>query len=137
MRHVWMLCLLVACNANGGDDGFPVIPGGPSGPGEIVDARFPDGRFVDGGLRIDGNVCLLNDLRSFTTCLESGAGGITVALGTETAVTAVDGTFTIDTPLETQVVWRVSGLNVVPSLFAFGPLTSIPVVGIQTFNDVL
>jgi hypothetical protein len=137
MWHVWMLGLLVACNSGGTGDDFPVLPGGPSGPGTIVDATPPDMPPVEAGTTIDGRVCVLTDMRRFTTCLESGAGGITVRLGTKTAITALDGAFSIDRPSDSQLVWRASGDNIVSSVFAFGPTTSIPAVDLQTFNDIL
>lgn len=137
MRHVWMLGLLVACNSGGTGDDFPVLPGGPSGNGTILDATPPDMRPPEAGATIDGRVCVLTDMRRLTTCLESGVGGIMVTLGTKSAVTAVDGSFTIDMPTATQLVWRVSGTNIVSSVLAFGPTTSIPAVDLQTFNDIL
>lgn len=137
MRHFWMLGLLVACKASGGDDEFPVVPGGPGGTGSLVDAAPPDTPPFEAGASIDGRVCVVVDMRSLTSCLDSGAGGITVTLGTKTATTANDGSFLIETPSGSQLVWRASGLDIVPSVMAFGPSTSIPAVGIQTYSDIL
>jgi hypothetical protein len=137
MWLVWMLALLVACKTGGGDDEFPVVPGGPGGPGTMQDAAPPDMMSVEAGATIDGRICVVADLRNLNACADSGANGITVTLGGKTATTAADGSFTIDTPSATQLVWRASGANIVPSVMAFGPSTNIPAVGVQTYSDLL
>lgn len=120
------------------DNGIPNLPvnpgpGGPGGGGPGVDAAS-DG--TDGGPTLVGRVCLLADARDFTTCQLAGAGGLTVALGTATAITADDGSFTIAAVAGTNLVWRVSGGNIVPSLMPAGTLTQIPAIDATTYGTL-
>jgi hypothetical protein len=105
---------------NGGGGG-----GGSSGNG--VDAN-PD--------VIEGIVCVLPDPRDFTTCLGSGAGDITVTVGTGSAVTADDGTFSINTPTGTNLVWSISGSAVMSSTIGFSTSAVIPAIQTMTFETL-
>lgn len=128
MRLVFgLLAFTAACS---GDDGgmFPV--GGNGNDGGFT---LPDGRTGGGGTDaatdagadatplatdaalFDGRVCLLTDVRDFETCATTGAGGLTVRLGTATTTTAADGRFTIAAQTGAGLVWRITGANIVSS----------------------
>lgn len=138
MRRAFLLAILAACNAGDGGDGFPVSPGGPGpgGTGMMLDAAAIDAPNLDALPMIAGRVCLVSDLRALTACAATGAGGITVTLGTRTAITADSGAFTIMTPAGSNLVWRATGLGVVPSVMPFGPSNSIPSIGDETYLDL-
>jgi hypothetical protein len=116
----------VAC----GDDGnmFPVGGGGNDGGTTFPDSSGPadsrnDGGGSDGGddaaitpidaAIINGRVCLLTDPRVLNQCASTGANGLTVRLGTASAVTTANGSFAI--AATGGDVWRVTGPNIVSS----------------------
>jgi hypothetical protein len=119
-----VFALLVAC----GDDGnmYPVGGGGNDGGFGFGDGNKPvDAHLVDSTQSIDGTpaavdaallmgrVCLANDPRALHTCASTGAGGLTVRLGSNVTTTNADGTFTIPA---TTGTWRVTGSNIVTSI---------------------
>jgi hypothetical protein len=136
---MWRVLLLavVACKAGEGDD-FPIEPGGPNpgGMGFMVDAAPIDAFVGDAQQSITGRVCLVADLRALGACAATGAGGITVTLGTRTATTLDSGAFTIMTPSGSNLVWRARGAQLVTSVMAFGPATTIPIIGDQAYLDL-
>jgi len=119
--------LLAVTAAACGDDGnmFPVGGGGNDGGFQLPDGNGGGGNDAtgdsgtDGAVlavdanEFDGRVCLLTDIRDFETCASTGADGLTVRLGTATATTAADGTFTIVGQSGTGLVWRITGPNIV------------------------
>lgn len=124
MRIVFGLVALAACGDDGG--GFPVGGGGNDGgftspDGQRADARLLDAAPDDAAVApIDANqfmgrVCLLTDPRDLDLCATTGAGGLTVRLGTASTTTATDGRFTIDGQSGSNLVWRVTGSNIVSS----------------------
>ncbi|NVB82401.1 MAG: hypothetical protein HOV81_28740 [Kofleriaceae bacterium] len=130
------LLLLVACDHD--IEMFPVMPGGgggSSGTG-FVDAGF-GGDAGDAGNTINARVCLLVDARFPTTCANTGAGNLMVSLGSFTATTADDGSFTIMRPTSSNLVWRVSGDSVFPSAMSFGTLTSIPALDLAVYLEMV
>jgi len=135
MTRAWLL-LLVACNQSGGDDEFPVNPGTGPGTGKIPDAAPIDAADLDASNMIAGRVCLVTDLRNLTACANTGAGNITVTLGTRMTTTAVDGKFTIATPTGSNLVWRATGVDIVKSVMPFGTSNSIPAIGVEDYNDL-
>ena len=136
MKLVWMVVVLAACHPGGGDD-YPVQPGGDDTPGTEgrIDAAILDGS--DASATLAGRACVLTDLRDVTTCATTGAGGLQVTLGSQTATTASDGTFTLPTPAGTMLVWHVSGTDVTPSVMPFGATSQIPVVTTAVYLDAL
>src|SRR5690349_6695932 len=113
--------VLMACQP-GGDDAFPIAPGGGD-PAVITPApdRPPADSDTDGGTTsIAGRVCVILDPRSPTTCAIGNASGIRVTLGASVAITAADGSFTIDAPLTSNVLWAVSGVGYVPTVMPLG-----------------
>ena len=139
MSRVWLLVVLVACKSSDDDGEFPVQPGGGNGTsGTVLDAGLAVDAFdPDAGTQLTGRVCLVTDLRALTACATTGAGNITVTLGTRVATTLDDGRFTIMTPASTNLTWRASGAAIVPALMGFGPSTSIPAIGVEDFNDLM
>ncbi|HEU4612992.1 MAG TPA: hypothetical protein VFS15_12970 [Kofleriaceae bacterium] len=118
---------------------FPVTPGGPGTTGT---SNQPDAAIdaSDASTTISARVCLLlsdTDVQP-RSCALTSAGGLTVALGTETAITNDDGTFTIMRPADTTgLVWRISGTNVFPSAVEFGTVLSLPVISAPAYQDML
>lgn len=119
-----LVVFLAAC----GNDPDMLPVGGGSGSGlpdgsmqQQVDAKLVDAKEVDAKpLAIDaavysGRVCLLTDSRDFNSCASTGANGLTVHIGTSSAVTAADGTFKIVAPSTAAAVWSVTGANIVSS----------------------
>jgi hypothetical protein len=136
-RAAVVLLVIAACNAGGGgDDEFPVSPGGGRpGGGVMVDAAMIDTRDADGDTPISGRVCLVVDLRG-AACAASGAGGITVTLGAQTATTADDGAFAIAAPQGSNLVWHASTADLVTSVMAFSTSTTIPAITLAGWNEL-
>lgn len=132
-----LLAQLGACDE--APDTFPVTPGGSgtTGTGHRPDAAIDA---TDASTTISARVCLLlsdTDVQP-RACALTSAGGLTVQLGTETAITSDDGTFTIMRPADTTgLVWRITGDNVVPSAVAFGTVLSLPVIAAPAYQDML
>ena len=108
-------------NVGGNQDGSVPFPdtggGGGDGGGSGSDGSVGlDGAVtpIDAGA-IDGRVCLLTDARILNQCANTGAGGLTVRLGAATALTADDGSFTIESQSGAGLVWRITGPNIVSS----------------------
>lgn len=68
---------------------------------------------IDAAL-FEGRVCLLTDPRDPVSCAATGAGNLTVHLGSANAVTTADGTFTIAASGATP--WTVTGAGIVTSV---------------------
>jgi hypothetical protein len=134
-----LAALLLVCAACGGGDDvelYPVNPGGggPSGGLFGRDASVDNG---DGGVEITGRVCLLVDARTPTSgCADTGADGLTVTLGTRTAMTTANGGFTIRVLTGTNNVWRVTGTTIVSSAMTVGASTVIPALSANVYGDM-
>jgi len=139
---VALFALLAACAdpedypPGGGGGGLP-IGGNDAG----VDGGSTDGG--DGG-KITGRVCLLIDFRqigSLDKCDKTTADGLTVFLGTRSATTKIDGSFTIDPPQGSGFVWHVSGglaeRAVVRSAMPFGTTNVIPAMRFDRYADLV
>jgi len=117
-------------------NGFPIMPGG-GGQGGVgtVDA----GVEADGGMSsmLTGRVCLLSDARQPSSCAGSGADGFTVTLGSQTATTASDGSFTMTRPSGTGLVWKVSGTGIEPSAMRLSSGTTIPAIQSLLYGDMI
>ncbi len=132
-----MILLACACQPGMGDD-YPIKPGGDDDqtvtPGGR-DAAIPDGNDATPGIL--GRVCLVSDLRDLTSCSATGAGGLTVTLGTSSATTLANGSFTIPIPLGSSPRWVVSGGAIVPSQMPFGAVPTIPAMPAASYQDLL
>jgi hypothetical protein len=135
VRALAMSAGLMACEA--AVDDFPINPGGGGGAsGSGAGDAAVDGD--DGGTQLAGRVCLVSDLRAPTSgCATTGAQDLTVTLGTRTAMTAFDGSFTIDVPSGSNLVWRASGPAIVTSVMPFSPELVIPAVSIDRYDELL
>ncbi|MGE0869158.1 MAG: hypothetical protein AB7P03_11355 [Kofleriaceae bacterium] len=130
----WLLLALAACS-NAGDDYIIDHGGGGGHVGSNDDAN-------DGGIDsmvegITGRVCLVTDLRTLSPCAMTGVGGLTVQVGTKTTLTADDGSFTIATPSGSNLVWRITGDNLTPSVMPFSAATTIPAIDADVYADLL
>jgi hypothetical protein len=117
--------LLGACASSGED--YPVttqgggVAGGGSSPSTLT-----------------GRVCLVNDARSLSTCADTGAAGLNVAIGNATATTAANGEFVMNTPsgANTSTI-SVTGTGIVPSNQALTANAQIPVISQQLFDQMV
>ena len=138
MRLALSLALLLAVGVGCSRDVemFPVGPGvgGGGGTGTKPDAAMADG---NGSGTTNGRVCLIDDPRTPTTCASTGAGGLTVSLGTTTATTAADGSFSITPPSGTGLVWRVSGTAIYSAAMQVTTTATIPAISIDIFEDMV
>jgi hypothetical protein len=135
MRTALAVMLFAACAPD--STTYP-IGGGPGGGAGGNGSGTGSGATTDANMDvIEGLVCVLPDPRDFATCLTTGAGDITVAVGTGTpAVTNDDGTFTIDTPSGTNLVWTLSGSAVMTSTIGFSTSAVIPAIQTMTFETL-
>ena len=134
---------IVACltGCMSSEDDLPIQPAG-GGTTNIGGGGATAGGGVGGGSgsgsnSITGRACVLLDPRDLGGCASSGAGGLQVALGTSTATTAPDGTFSMQAPQGTGLSFQVSGPGVVPTSQPFAANNSIPVLTEDMFNQVL
>src|SRR5436190_16339833 len=130
-----VLLAMSACKTSSDGDDFPVSPGGPGAMGTMVDGPLPaDAAVPDSGLLV-GRVCLIRDLRGLA-CAATGVAGVTVTLGTRSAITGDSGTFTMTAPSGSNVVWRTSAAELVSSVMPFGTSTTIPAIAVQDYLDL-
>lgn len=136
MRAALIVILLAACQAKDGPD-FPIGGGGGGGGGGgqgRVDAFVP----LDASLGdvVTGQVCLLSDARQPNLCATTGVGGYTVTLDGHTALTRPDGSFLIDSPTSSNLMWSVTGADIVSSLMAYSAVHRIPVMKQTAYFDL-
>jgi hypothetical protein len=130
-----LLAVVAGCPAEGDD--FPINPGGGGGAGGNG-GRDAATDSDDSGTNLTGRVCLVSDLRRPTTgCSTTDAGDITVTLGTKLAITNADGTFTIETPSGSNLVWHASGTTIVTSAMPFAAEFVIPAITVDDYADLL
>jgi hypothetical protein len=123
MKRLAVVALVLAGCESKELEWYPIEPGGGGGTGGSTtpDAATDAG---DASTMISGRVCLLGaNLRTVSTaaCATTGADNLSVLLGTSSATTTADGSFTLLRPATTSgVYWRVSGAGAVTSLVAYG-----------------
>lgn len=131
-----LLVLVAGCHTSEMD--YPVGGGGGGGNG----GTFRDDAAIDGsgsGSAFVATACVLTDVRDLTSCRTTGSAGLTVTLGTATAITADDGSFTIAAPAIAGVLWDVTDVTrstVVQSVTAFTGQTRIPVMDAVAFTEL-
>lgn len=137
MRIASLLIVLGACQ--GGSEQRPINPGGGDDhvtpPLTDAGTTTTDGTTSDGA-GISGRVCVVSDLRNLSTCAATGAAGLTVTLGSETATTSADGSFTIPTPAGSSLVWHVSGTSIVSSVMAYSTSALVPAVPATVYDNL-
>jgi len=127
-----LLLLLVGCTEQDGPKYDINTPGGPGGTGS------PSGSGT--AARISGRVCVLADPQILDACSLHGAGGLTVGMGSATATTSADGSFTIEPGATTDITTTplsVSGAGVVPSQRTVGAGNIVPVMSNDLFNQMV
>jgi hypothetical protein len=137
MRHAWLPIVLAACKQGSGD--YPINPGGDD-VGDFhpqPDAPPMDQSLGDSAMMITGRVCLLSDVRQPGACAGTGAGNITVQLGTASALTADDGAFSLISPGGANLVWNVSAADLVPSVMPLGASNLLYAVPAVLYEDML
>ena len=124
-RLALFACGLLAACASSGED-YPVATqGGGGGGGGSSPAT------------LTGRVCLVNDARSLSTCSDTGAGGLTVAIGGTTATTNANGEFVMNTPSGANAsTISVTGTGIVSSNQALTANAQIPVISQQLFDQM-
>jgi hypothetical protein len=136
MRVALIVILLAACQAKDGPD-FPVGGGGGGGGGGGqggVDAFVP--RDASLGDVVTGQVCLLADARKPNLCATTGLGSYLVTLDGHTAMTQPDGTFLIDSPTSSNLMWSVAGDDIITSLMSYSAVHRIPVMKQVDYFDL-
>lgn len=144
-RLALVLCavaLAAGCPGGSGDDDYPIggsgRPGGNSGTGGADDAGV-DGS-TDGGRPISGRVCLLTDLRKLVNpadCAPMNANNLQVALGAAPPVTTTgDGSFTTTEQVGTNLVWTVTGGQLVRSIVPFSASTLLPAIRDSVYTEL-
>src|SRR5688500_17136393 len=138
MKRLIAIALIAACSSDDIGLDFQIEPGG----GHVVGGTARIDAAIDGGdasTTITGRVCLLvMDLRTLTACSATGADNLTVTLGTSTAITAADGTFTVMRPADTTgLTWSVTGADIVSSAVAFGSTTTLPAFGKIAYQQMV
>lgn len=142
MKRAALALVLAACSTSSKD--FPPLPGG-SGPGgtsgggggTVGDGGMGSGG--DAGTLINRRVCIVSDLRTPTICdATKNASGVKVTLGTQTPVSlpARTGEFTIVQPLDTDLVWHVTGAGFVTSVVPFSSEVTIPIVPEALYDEL-
>jgi hypothetical protein len=147
MKRVLAVAVLLAgaCGGGGGDadDEYPLLPGGGGtganggGNGPPSDASSDATDAVDATAMIAARVCLVVDLRSLAPCASTGADGLMVTLGDESAVTAADGSFTIVAPAGANLSWTVTGASVVTSRAELSASREIPAILTDDYATLL
>lgn len=152
MKLAYLLVVSAACSSSGGvgsgDDYHIMTPGlnpGKTGSTPGDDAGVPDDATTDGGVVINGRICVLDDLREFsklTTTLcdkRVATGGLNVRLDGKVVLTAIDGTFQMPAPTSTDAVWKIdSGTTeaFVTTFMPFASQTVIPMITTTRFRDL-
>ena len=140
------LALLTACTSKkdfpvgGGPGGGPGGGGGPDsavppGDGALGDAALGDGPLALDASFYNGRVCLVADPSDLTTCANTGAGGLTVRLGTAVTTTVANGDFTIQGQASGALVWSVTGPTIVSSYKVFSDF-QIPAITTAAFETL-
>ncbi len=146
MRIVFGLVAVTAAACSGDDGGLPIGGGGNDGGFQLPDSTIVvHDAAVDGApdafaTPIDGNIftgraCLATDPTALNTCAATGAGGLTVRLGSASTTTNADGTFMI-VGSAADKLWRITGPNIVSSYKAIGDY-EIPVIARATYNTMV
>jgi hypothetical protein len=137
MKRLVLASLVVAACDSGGE-GLPLNPGGGGGTGSqyLPDASTTEG---DASTMISGRVCyLLANAHTLPGTCAPEQGDFVVQLGTSMATTAIDGTFTIMRPPSTTgLYWSVSRSDVRPSAIKFGAATTLPVINLAAYQDMV
>ncbi len=133
LSAILLLLITGACAQDPADPAYPLSTPGATGAS--------GGGGGGGNARVSGRVCVLADPQIMSACAINGAQGLSVALGSATATTSADGTFTIDRdptlPATTPI--SVTGNTIVQSNATLatgnGP-TVIPAMTTQLYDNM-
>lgn len=116
---------------------FPPRGGGGGGQGGNTDAGTTDATdaTTDANLTT-GRVCVVRDLRQLSVCDATGVADIEITLGSAHATTADDGSFTIDLPAGTGLVWQLVHPDFMTSIQQLGTTFVIPMIRLTDFADL-
>jgi hypothetical protein len=128
MKCLAFVLLCAAC-VDHPDPGFPIEPSSGGATGTASDPP-------DDTIALRGRVCVLDDFFD-PACAQVGAGGLTVSLGDQLAVTNDDGTFAIAPAFGTGLSFVVTGAGVVTTAQALTPSLRIPVMRQLQFSDMM
>ena len=129
-----MLVVVVAASCKSEPADYPVGGGGVHGGGGTSLLDAPTDGAGSGSAIV--RACVLTSSRDLTSCAATGAGDLTVKLGSATATTADDGSFTIAAPTGTNVEWDVTGGTVVESVTPYAGQAKISVMSTTMFADL-
>jgi hypothetical protein len=146
MRAALALAVLVACSTSNKD--FPTRPPGnlsgnpngspgPGGGGVDGGTGNPIG---DGGLVINGRVCVVHDLRNPTDCDDKvDISHVKVLLGNRTTTATISklGEFAINAGFGSDLVWRATLVNYITTVMPFGIDATIPIVPEALYQELL
>jgi hypothetical protein len=129
-----VLASLAGCMTSGSGDDYPVLGVGGGGGGGSSNGSGSG----SGSGTVMYKACLLLDTRVLTGCAPTGAGGMMVTLGSASAVTMDDGTFSIDTSTGMGSNFVVTSTNTVTSVlpFGYGSSFGIPVIKTADYTDM-
>lgn len=138
MKCPAVVLLCAACASNSGSE-FPIEPQS-SGSGASTGGLLPDAAVGDGGILGDGviigRVCVRSSL-FVDSCATSGAGGLVVRLGDQTAVTTSNGTFAITPTSTAETSFVVAGPNLVTTSQALNARAQINALRQDAFDEML
>jgi len=128
---VVLLVVAVGCRGTEGDN--PPEPPGGSGGGASSGGGGGggSGSGSDSGVTpadavLMGRVCEVSDPRLLTTCDDTIASGVMVAIGSATATPASSGDFSIIPPNGNNLSWKVTGSTITTTVMPFGTSFEIP-----------
>ena len=134
MKRALLVLVVVGCHPTGDD--YPVAPGGAGVGGGLPHFIDAAGDSSDGGPMLLGRVCVMTDPRDQTSCAATGAGGLTVTLGTSIATTADNGTFSIAQPSSSTLIWDTTGSTIVEGVTPFAAQAVIPVMPLVLYAQL-
>jgi hypothetical protein len=129
MKRLACVLLFAACASEPGTE-LPVEPGTNGSAATMGNDE------VDNTSMLRGRVCVVNDVFS-NQCAKTGAGGLSVSLGGETALTNDDGTFALTPSAGTGLSFLISGADVVTTSQALNPTMRIPVLRQSVFSRMM
>jgi len=144
MRLLTCSLLFVMACGGGGDDGYPIKPGGGDGTGTdgsgdgVTDAG-PDGPATQ---MVTGSVCVLVDSTSFDGCRATGLAGIEVQIGGSTAITNDAGGFSIMKPSASATFWTLTtptggaGIKIVSSIVPYTADLQLRTMELSRFDSI-
>ncbi|HEY1554207.1 MAG TPA: hypothetical protein VGF94_05200 [Kofleriaceae bacterium] len=125
-RIACVVVLVAACTSSAGSDL-------PAQPTVTVPGTAPPPAVL-----ITGRACLVAiDPRALFECAAAGAGGLVVALGSNSTTTLDDGSFSLQTPGGASGMLQISGAGIASSAQAVGAINLVPAISSDLFAQML